>query len=259
VRSANTDEEEKPKKLPVSERSDRFEQLRVKLSGLTLRGELEPSYMLVDKFVHMEETGELRYLRWEEFTRRDQEMRGVKKDGFWKQDEAGHFKRVYKETEQRVELKDHLAMKYALQRRGLAFEVSKLMSFKVHERIVDVFFETLAREPIPGFSPVSIEQVRRADKEIFMRLSELTRAGFTMPGDPDKLPLDDNVDTVLAEPRIQALVFELPSGPGGGKRNTPNEDRPREEFKRLKANSPGKGPGKGKDQTKAKTRIKEGQ
>ena len=77
--SAQVDEEEKPKKLPAPERADRFETLKEKLSGLKLRGELEPSNALVDKVVHMNDINELRYVKWEELTKKDQEMNGEKK------------------------------------------------------------------------------------------------------------------------------------------------------------------------------------
>jgi hypothetical protein len=213
----------------------------------------------------MEETGELRYLKWEELTRRDQEMSGVKKEDLWKEDADGHLKRVYKETEAKSEPKDLMAMRYALQRRGLAMEVSKLMTFRAHEKVVNTFFEALSRNPVPNYAAVTIEQVRRTDKEIFMRLAELTRSGFAQTGDPEKLPLDDPVMMVIDEPRIQALLFELPLGTGsagsnrGGQKrgNEDNEQRLREEVKRLKAalgkgNAKGQGNGGGKGDRKGK-------
>jgi hypothetical protein len=79
-RSSRTDDDERPKKLPVSERADRFKKLQQELAGVAITGNLEPSNTLVDKFTDMEESGELRYLRWEELTRRDQEVQGHKKD-----------------------------------------------------------------------------------------------------------------------------------------------------------------------------------
>ena len=85
-RATLPDEDAKPKKLPLAEKEARWETVKAKLVGLELEGELEPSDSLVDKFVQMEECGQLRYVRWEEFTRKNQEIRGVKKDEYWEED-----------------------------------------------------------------------------------------------------------------------------------------------------------------------------
>jgi hypothetical protein len=72
-RTSRPDEEDKPKRIPIAERAERFSKLERELAGLKLSGELEPSNLLVDKFVEMEDSGELRYVRWEECTKRLQD------------------------------------------------------------------------------------------------------------------------------------------------------------------------------------------
>jgi hypothetical protein len=136
-RTSKPDEEDKPKKIPVAERAARFKLMQDQLCGLTLTGELEPSNLLVDKLVEMEDTGELRYIKWEECTKRLQEMNGIKKDEMWKEDGEGRLKRVSKQGEEQADLKDHLMLRYALQRRGLALGIARLMSFKVHEKLIN--------------------------------------------------------------------------------------------------------------------------
>ena len=71
------------KTLPAPERAARLDALKAKLVGLKVQSELEPSNALVDKVVQMKESGELRPLKWEELTKREQEPNGQKKDEFF--------------------------------------------------------------------------------------------------------------------------------------------------------------------------------
>jgi len=72
------EDDEKPQRLPGPERSARFDEVTEELDGLELelQGPLEPSNALVDKLVAIQNSGELRYIHWEELTRRDQEVKG---------------------------------------------------------------------------------------------------------------------------------------------------------------------------------------
>ena len=149
----------------------------------------------------MEDCGEIRYIKWEECTKRLQELNGVKKDEMWKEDGEGRLKRVFTPGEDKADLKDHLMLRYALQRRGVALEIARLMSFKVHEKLINFFFEELARDALPGYSQVTLEQVRRADKEVFMRLAEKTRGGIVQEAGDD-LQLDRFLHNIIQEQGI---------------------------------------------------------
>ena len=52
------------------------------------------------------------------------------------------------------------------------------MSFEVHELIINFFFFELKKDPLEGFSPVTLAQLASADRELHVRLAELTRAGL---------------------------------------------------------------------------------
>ena len=62
-------EDAAPRRLAPAERAARFAALKANYTGIDFVNELEPSYKLVDKLVAMYETGELRFLKWEELTR----------------------------------------------------------------------------------------------------------------------------------------------------------------------------------------------
>ena len=254
-RVTNPDTEEKPRKLPLVERAERLTALSKLLPGLCphgdILGELLPSNALIDKCVDMFEVNELRYIRWEELTKRDQEQRGVKREGMWQEDERGNLKRVYVQGEITTSVEDHLLLKCALQRRGVALHVAELLTFKVHEALIGMYFEEMAREPLHGYAKVSVDQVRRTDQAIFKRLGEKTTAGFRHLKNGDTLCLDGLLAKVLEEPRVLTLIVPLQNA-GQAKQakepraNTSELDSLRAQVKRLQAEVKGKGKDAGK-------------
>eukprot|EP00973_Karenia_brevis_P005816 791925-Karenia_brevis.AAC.1 len=54
-------------------------------------------------------------------------------------------------------------LRFALQRRGIALQFGRVMSFKVHEEIVDWFQREIDRDPPNGFSRITLEQILAAD------------------------------------------------------------------------------------------------
>ena len=94
-RMQRPEEEDNPRKLPAPERDSRFQAIRARLVGLRFDATLEPSNALVDKFTVMADIGELRYLRWEEFIRRDPELKREKKDKVWKEDAGGSLRSAF--------------------------------------------------------------------------------------------------------------------------------------------------------------------
>ena len=146
-------------------------------------------------------------------------------------------------------------------------EVGHLLSFKAHEKLVDYFFEELAREPPHRYDKTSLDQIMRADREIFARMAELTRDGFKSMGNiPAKeFPLDKVLERTLLDPRIIHLMLPLPSLSASSRpakndrkreqhQDNSEINKLREEVKRLKSNHKGdnKGKGKGKGGDKGK-------
>ena len=257
-RAVRPDDEEKPKKMPIVERAERFSALEKIVGGLTLRNELEPSWTLTDKFVEMEDSGEMRYIKWEECTLRSQEIQGVKKDDYWEEDSSGRMQKFSSDPILTVGIGDLLSLKNLLQRRGLAMHMAKLLSFSVHEQLVNFYFNEMNREKLPGHGAVTVDQVRNADKEIFFKIVDQTRNGLTALGDsladPPVFPLDVMVPKILVEPRVLALMMPYRVGnraPGAGSSQGGNKRHHDEGAVTVKPNkkhkaSGDKGGGKGK-------------
>ena len=66
--------------------------LKTRLQGLAIEEDLEPSDALIDKFNAMKEEVNLRFIAWDELTRRDEEIRSVKKNKIFETDSQGRLK-----------------------------------------------------------------------------------------------------------------------------------------------------------------------
>ena len=240
-RSTKTTDEDKPRIMPPAERDARLTALKLSLSGVEIEGDLEPSDTLVDKYSHMHEaSGVLRYLPWTEVGRRDMEVKGVKKDSFWKPDASGNLKLHEVGFDSPADLGTDYKMARMLMRRGVALELARLMSFRTHELLTRWFMKEYHREPPRGHSKVTVDQIMDADQEIFLRMAEETRGGLHADPHNGQLALDGILPVILLEPRILALLNPRPSGgrssfdPPAKRGADPEIERLREDNKRLR-------------------------
>ena len=211
-RKVEANEQEAPRKLPPPEIAQRIEALQVRVSPLIIQNVLEPSHQLINAIVQCVEDGRIRYIEWTKCTSRSQEVNNVREDAdlkVWKTDATGTIKAVHKEPDIQATLSTELDVHNALRRRGVAYEVAQAMSFEVHESIINFFFFELKKDPLEGFAQVTLAQLAAADRELHVRLAEMTRAGLR-PGPNGQLPLDDHVKTLLQGPELKWMLMPLP-------------------------------------------------
>ena len=148
---------------------------------------------------------------------------------------------------------DRLELKYALQRRGLAMQLGRMVSFARHEKLVNYYSEELARMPVDPhrFERVSVPQILSADRELWIRMSEETRSGFKALGNisANVYPLDDIMKEAMKHPRFIQLLLPHPIATGAGKPREQHNDKKRDhsdsqqinylknEIKKLKSES----------------------
>ena len=245
-KASRTDESDKPRLLPALERKARFTKIAQRLKGLKLFGELNPSNAIVDKFVTMLDSGELRFLPWEEVTRRDKEVKGVKKDDSWKIDPVTkNFKQCSEASEDPADLSSELRLKGMLQRRGVAMEIAGLLTFEIHDEMIDVIFRELDRQPSRGRARTSLSQVLEFDEEVFSSVAQMALGEMVPTGD-GTLVLDKFWKEVVEDQRVKSLLNQLETRAAPQKRDRdPEFDKMKEELKRLRS-SMGKGSGNGK-------------
>ena len=211
-RKVDATEQEAPRKLPPPEIAQRLEAIQTRVRPLVIANVLEPSHQLINTLVQCVEDGRIRYVEWTKCTSRSQEVNNQKEDSdlkMWKTDSSGAIKAVREDPDIVANLSSELDVHNALRRRGVAYEVAQAMSFEVHERIINFFFYELKKDPMEGFAQITLSQLAAADRELHVRLAELTRSGLH-PGPAGELPLDNHVGTLLEGPEIRWMLMPLP-------------------------------------------------
>ena len=202
-----------PKKIPLAERSNRYNEQVARLNGLDLSGDLEPSHSLVDLVFQQLEEGTLQYIPLEKCTRRSQELHGQKRESVVRVS-SGSLAVSSSEILVSADLSSEYRIRTAMQRRALAYDQSMLASYSSLMRWADFLFEQLTRPPLPGFQLVTIEQVLQADKRLWLAAAQLTRAGIAPNGSPT--PLETALDQARLDPQVTMLLLPLPKGSHSG-------------------------------------------
>ena len=110
----------------------------------------------MDKFVQMVEDGILRYVPWNELTKREAELLGQKKVREWRADSTGVLHERTNEQEEKADVGTDLRLRFGLQRRSLAMEIVGLCTFETAEGWTDLLIREYLRDPHPGYSRVSL-------------------------------------------------------------------------------------------------------
>ena len=110
-----------------------------------------------------------------------------------------------------ADVKTDLRMRQAYARRGLALEVADIMTFTVHEKLVDKMFQEYQREPPMGYSQVSLKQIAEADRRAWKLVSEQLQGDLGRDGNRN-LHADAAMEKMLTEPAFLTLLMPLPGG-----------------------------------------------
>lgn len=246
---AERSDESPIRRLAVPERAHRYAQLKAKLPGMTLEGDLEPSDALVDACVQQYDDNRLSYVPWAACAKKQQELGGIKKEAAFRTDAQG---RLCVGTENAAVLADtttELLLRFALQRRGLAYEMANLMQFELREKWIDELFARRMSEPIRGYDQVSLDQLLNADKALFYKMSMICRTGIT----PTPLGLRPMEAAIVLAMNHSSVTFLLNALPHSGKSSIAKIQAPAQGV----AGQPGL-PGQGKKRKRIEAAIARG-
>jgi len=198
------------KKIPPAEKRARQENQEGRLLGVTIQGELAPSHQLLDLANHIYESGSIMWLAPSKCTKRDDEVQlALKSRSPTVQIENSQLKVSMLQSEFAADSGSELKFQWCLQRRGIAFDQCYLLSWSVHEKLVSTLLGCLSRTPPIGFQPVKLEQLVRADRELWTILARETRGSLKAVG--GVIPLDAQVIALLSDPRVTMLLLPLPT------------------------------------------------
>jgi hypothetical protein len=218
-------DEDQPKKMAAPERTSRLEAQKLTLLGINISGANEPANCLVDKCVQMLEDGQLKYLPVNECPSRTQEVLNQKKEPAISFDSSGMIKLSKRDLETKADVSSELKVQQALLRRALAFDQANLISFGVLNSWTTRMFEVLSFDPPAGYRRVSMEQLMNADKELFLRSSEVLRSDLVGPAGAAK-PADAVVSKMMDDPRVQYLLLPLPLSSSSSTAPVVTKERP---------------------------------
>ena len=202
-RTENT-ESDVPQKLPLAEVSSRIDALQTETLPLLNRGQPR-GYELV---LPMVEDQRVRYLVLGRVMTRDQEVNSLEEFPSFRMLQP-YCSGMLNAVASRDTLRARVDTELEVSRRcgGREWRLSSgLHVFSAHGTLVCFLIRDPQKEPLPGFSRVSLTQVHAADRECHVQLARLTRAGFSTPG-AGNLPLDDHLATVLRMASIHWILM----------------------------------------------------
>lgn len=199
------------RKLPPVEKVARLNDQQARLRGLSIRGELQPSYALIDLVAGIFDSGSIVWIPPSKCTKRDAEVQqSLKEKPTTLTVEQQTLRLSSGEPKIKADTSNELLMQWALQRRGLAFDQCKLISNEVHDKWVQSLLMQLTRDAPPGYAKVQMEQVLRADRELFTIMAQ-EHSGPFVNGPKGELPLDLLMGQLAHDPRISMHLLPLPT------------------------------------------------
>ena len=231
--SVERQEDQGVKRLAQPERADRLAKQQTRLTGLQIRGYLEPSDRLVDVAVSQYEDNRLSYIEPSACTSKEQEVLSKSKEDKHISIVDGSLRIKNPVNKLEADLGTDLLLKYALTRRGLALDQANLVSFQMHDAWVERLMEVRHTAPPASYSGISHQQLLNADRKLFVKLAESTRSGVQLQATGK--PLDKVWEDCCNHPDVAHLLQPLPQ-PAAPKTD-PN----------LRVHPYGGGKGKGKD------------
>ena len=210
--SSSQDLTEPGRSLPFVEKQRRLVLQQDRITGISHKHEQQASHALIDACFQIVENGSLVYIAPSKCGSRDHE---IQQDAKSKQKqlvtiEQGALKTVAAPSLPVVDVGTEMKLMFAFQRRGLAFDLVSLMSWQVHSDWCNKLFRALMSDAVPNFSPISLDQLLRADQELFVLLA----AEYTGSLKPSALdldpPLDAEVRRLMNDPRINVHLTPIP-------------------------------------------------
>lgn len=210
VTSEGADKGEVAKRIPLAEKKQRREDQLARLNGITMTGELDPSHSLLDLANQMNETGIIVWLAPSKCSKRDDEVQlGLKDNKSAVQIENSQLKVGPLIEVPEAEWNTELKFQWCMMRRGLAFDQCRVVSWAVHQHWVNYMLNLLSRPVNPGFQGIKLDQLVRADREMWTLLAQEVTGSIKMKG--TDIPLDKHITRLSTDPRVTMLLLPLPS------------------------------------------------
>ena len=212
VDGESSDRPDSVKRIPVAEKRYRLEQQEQRLAGIAISGELEPSHQLLDLTNNVLETGSIIWIAPSRCTKRSEEVQlSIKERPSAVQVENQQLKIAQISEDFKADCGSEIKLQWCLQRRGIAMDQCQLLTWATHEAWVQQLFRTLSQQAPPNFQPVKMDQLVRADRELWTLLAQ-EHKGTLKVSAAGEVPLDGLFKRFCQDPRITMFLLPAPAG-----------------------------------------------
>ena len=142
------------RKLPLPEKRARRESQVKRLAGVSIEGELDPSFQLIDTCNHQMETSTIFWLASSKCAKRETEViAGFCDKPTTLQVEQNAIKLGHSPQPLECDTSDSLKCQWAWMRRGLAYDQCNMISYGAHQKWVQRLLDSLSTAPPTGVQP----------------------------------------------------------------------------------------------------------
>lgn len=247
--------------LPLPEKVQRIEALKRKFPGIMLSTTMEPSHELIDRVVHQYEENCVKLVELNKCTSREQEIKSERSSSQLSFDSSGNIKVSKQSSVAECSIQGDIRLRAAFTRRSLAYDLANVASFQIMEEWSQLLFDRVCQEPPAGYRYISTEQIITADRKLWVKIAESTRANVTSVDANGLKSVDNALRTLAHHPDVQFHMLPLPlrdtSLPASSSSHQryqpyPNQ-RPNQDVR-----SKGQQKGGGKERNKGKIQVPEG-
>lgn len=209
-------EDGEPRKIGFAERSTRMEALQRALSGVAIEGELEPAHSLLDRVCSMYEQNTVKYFEPSTCVSRALEVQGTTKSRELTL-EKGSLVMRSNDDKLQASTDSEIKLHYAFVRRAISLEFARIMSYAQHNTWETFLFESVHRDPPPGFNRPSLSQIIQCDKAAWSKLASSCKAvrqaadGSCPFGEALLALRNDPLIALYLTPTAKAQVVEKPN------------------------------------------------
>eukprot|EP00435_Cladocopium_sp_Y103_P000779 s5414_g1.t1 len=199
------------RKLPAAEKQARLQQQQGRLLGVKITGELQPSYALIDLAASMLESNTVIWIGPSKCSKRESEIQlaATKEKSQILSVEQQTLKVTAAEATLKVDNNTELQLQWSLQRRGIALDQCRLIDWDVHQRWVQYLLGLLSKPAPEGYAKIKMDQVIRADKELFMIMAEDHQQTDERLTDVPS-PMNVAFQKLVTDPRVTMLLLPVP-------------------------------------------------
>ena len=202
------DDTAEPVRMAIAERNPRLADQKARLVGVHFSLESEPSHKLVDTICQMGADQSLQWLPWEQLTSRASEITHSEKDWKISFDSQGALKVAQKQAAPEASTNGEFKVRAALNRRARAFDLASVCSYVCMEEWHERLFELLSKDTPANAMPISMQQIREADKALFKRMADATRGTLTQRPDGTR-PMEAALTAAMSHPEVQFCLIPM--------------------------------------------------